>query len=349
MHTNVGGVHDARRPAGGRRAAALLWRRAVLCLVTLALALCLAPDPSHAQVGAQTPRIGMLTDAVESHSGFEAFRQGLRDLGYVEGQSIALESRFTDGRPERLPALAAELVRLKVDVILAEGVLAVRAAQHATGTIPIVFATAFDPVGQGLVASLARPGGNTTGLSFHDPALMGKRLELLKQAVPDVTRVAYLWHATANSAPSLHEAETAARALGVQLHPVEVRDPYSFDQAFATMTEVHADALITQPSVVFLNRRTQLVDLAARMQLPGIFPDRELAEAGGLMTYGPSVTANFRRAATYVDKILKGTKPGDLPVEYPMKFELVINLKTAKALGLTLPPTLLFQADEVIQ
>jgi putative ABC transport system substrate-binding protein len=352
MRTNVGGVHDARRPAGGRRAAALLWRRAALCVVTLALALCLAPDSSHAQAGAQTPRIGILTNAFDPHSPyspFEAFRQGLRDLGYVEGQSIALEYRFADGKLERLPALAAELVRLKVDIILAEGVSGVQAAQHATGTIPIVFPTAFDPVGAGLVASLARPGGNITGVSFHDPALMGKRLELLKMAVPGVTRVAYLWHSSPNSAPSLHETETAARALGVQLQPVEVRAPYPFDQAFATMTAAHADALITQPSGVFWYRRTQIVDLAARTRLPGIFPDRELAEAGGLMTYGPSVAANFRRAATYVDKILKGAKPGDLPVEYPMKFELVINLKTAKALGLTIPPTLLFQADEVIR
>jgi putative ABC transport system substrate-binding protein len=294
----------------------------------------------------------MLTPAFDPRSPrspFEGFRQGLRDLGYVEGQNIALEYRFAEGKVERLPALAAELVRLKVDIILAEGVDAVRAAQHASGTIPIVFPAAFDPVGQGLVASLARPGGNITGVSFHDPALMGKRLELLKAAVPGVTRVAYLWHAEANSASNLQETANAARALGVQLHPVEVRSPYLFDQAFATMAEAHADALITKPSAVFLNRRTQIVDLAVRMQLPGIFPDRELAEAGGLMSYGPSIPENFRRAAAYVDKILKGTKPGDLPVEYPMKFELVINLKTAKALGLTIPPTLLFQADEVIR
>jgi putative ABC transport system substrate-binding protein len=318
----------------------------------ITLALFLAPYPALAQSGAKMPRIGILTEAFDPHSPyspFEAFRQGLRDFGYVEGQSIALEYRFAEGKFERLPALAEELVRLKVDIILAEGVSGVQAAQHATGTIPIVFPTAFDPVGTGLVASLARPGGNITGVSFHDPALMGKRLELLKMAVPGVTRVAYLWHLSPNSAPTLHETETAARALGMQLYPVEVREPFPFDQAFATMAEVHADALITQPSGVFWYRGTQLVDLAARTQLPGIFPDRELAEAGGLMSYGPSVPANFRRAATYVDKILKGAKPGDLPVEYPMQFELVINLKTAKALGLTLPPTLLFQADEVIR
>jgi len=306
-------------------------------------------NTQHAQAGAKTPRIGMLTNAFDPHSGFEAFRHGLRDLGYVEGRSIALEFRYAEGQAERLPALAAELVRLKVDLIFAEGVLAVQAVQHASGTIPIVFFVGIDPVGQGLVASLAQPGGNITGVSFQAPELMGKRLELLKAAVPGVTRVAYLWHSAPNSARSLQELETAARALGIQLHPVEVRAPYPFDQAFATMTEAHADALITQPSAIFLNRRTQIVDLAARTQLPGIFPEREFTEAGGLMAYGSSVTANFRRAATYVDKILKGAKPGDLPVEYPIKFELVINLKTAKALGLTIPPTLLFQADEVIQ
>ncbi len=217
-------------------------------------------------------------------------------------------------------------------------------------TIPIVFTGPYSVAqGQGLVASLARPGENITGLSHQDLALVGKRLELLKEAVPGITRVAYLWHASPNTAPALQEAERAARALGVQLHPLEVRAPYPFDQAFATMAEAHADALITQPSEVFFGRRTQIVDLAVQTHLPGMFPEREFAEAGGLMAYGSSAAANFHRAATYVDRILKGAKPADLPVERPMKFELVINLKTAKALGLTIPPTLLFQADEVIQ
>jgi len=323
-------------------------RSTILLTAVIALGLFLAPDPSHAQVVAKTPRIGMLTPAFDPHPGFAGFRQGLRDLGYVEGQSIALEYRFAEGKAERLPELAAELVRLKMDVILASSVAAARAAQHATETIPIVFGGT-DPVGQGLVASLARPGGNITGVSYNDPALMGKRLELLKAAVPGVTRVAYLWHAALLTARNLHETETAARALGVQLHPVEVREPYPFDQAFATMAEAHADALITQPSAVLLSRRTQIVDLAAKTRLPGISPDRELAEAGGLMAYGPTVAANYRRAATYVDKILQGAKPADLPVEQPMKFELIINLKTAKALGLTITSTILFQADEVIQ
>jgi putative tryptophan/tyrosine transport system substrate-binding protein len=324
-----------------------MWLSMVVCIVTLGFFL--VPDPSHAQAGAKTPRIGMLTNAFDPHSGFEAFRHGLRDLGYVEGRSIALEFRYAEGQVERLPALAAELVRLKVDLIFAEGVLAVQAAQHASGTIPIVFFVGIDPVGQGLVASLAQPGGNITGVSFQAPELMGKRLELLKAAVPGVTRVAYLWHSAPNSARSLQEVETAARALGIQLHPVEVRAPYPFDQAFAAMAEAHADALITKPSAEFLTSRTQIVAWAAQTKLPTIFPEREFVEAGGLMAYGNSVLAVFYRVTTYVDKILKGAKPADLPVEQPTKFELVINLKTAKGLGLTIPPTLLFQADEVIQ
>ena len=313
-------------------------------LVTLTLGIFWAPSPSHAQAGAKMPRIGMLTFAFDPQPGFEAFRQGLRDLGYVEGQNIALEYRFAEGQEERLPALAAELVRLKVDIIFAESEPAVQAAQHASGTIPIVFFIGLDPVGLGLVASLARP-----GVTFQDPGLMGKRLELLKAAVPGVTRIAYLWHAAPNSARYLQEAETAARALGIQLHPVEVRAPYSFDQAFATITEAHADALVTKPSALFFTHRTQIVDLAVQMRLPGIFPEREFAEAGGLMAYGNSASAVFYRAAAYVDKILKGAKPADLPVERPTKFELVINLKTAQALELTIPPTVLFQADEVIR
>jgi len=293
------------------------------------------------------PRIGMLTSAFDPHAGFEGFRHGLRDLGYVEGQSIALESRYAEGQPERLPALAAELVRLQVDIILADGAAAVQAAQHVPETSLIVFTAVPDPVGQGLVASLAQPGGNTTGVSFNDPALMGKRLELLKAAVPGVTRVAYLWTATPSSARHLQEAERAAHALGMQLHPVEVHALYPVDQAFAAMAAAHADALVTQPSAEFFTRRAQIVALAAQTKLPTLFPEREFVEAGGLMAYGNSVPAVFYRAATYVDKILKGAKPADLPVEQPTKFELVINLKTAEALGITIPPTLLFQADEV--
>jgi putative tryptophan/tyrosine transport system substrate-binding protein len=328
-----------------------MWCRTVGCIVTLVLSLLTALLTSQAQQATHVPRLGLLLPGSASGyaSRIEAFRHGLHDLGYVEGRTITLEYRFADGQFDRLPALVAELVQLPVDVLVVDGTTAIRAAQHATTTIPIVMAVSGDPVGAGLVASLARPGGNITGLTLNAPEVTGKRLELLKQAVPGVTRVAYLWPAVVHTAGFLQETERAARALGVQLHPAEVRDLYPFDHTFATMAEAHADALITQPSAVFWDRRTQIVDLAARLQLPGIFPEREFAEAGGLMAYGVSVTANFRRAATYVDKILKGTKPADLPVEQPMTFELVINLKTAKALGLTIPPTLLFQAAEVIQ
>ena len=317
-------------------------------MLILALGFFLTPDPSPAQAVAKMPRIGILTFAFQP---LKAFRRGLRDLGYVEGQSIALEYRSVDGEEERLSALAAELVRLKVDIILAQGEQAVRAAQHASGTIPIIFPDVPDPVGLGLVASLARPGGNITGLTFQDPGLIGKRLELLKETMPGVTHVAYLWHAGFSSASArwLQETETAARALGLQLHSVEVRAPYRFDQAFATMAEAHADALITMPSAEFLRHCPQIVALAAQTRLPGLFPHRGFAEEGGLMAYGPSITANFYRAATYVDKILKGAKPADLPVEQPMTFELVINLKTAQALGFTIPSTILFLADEVIR
>ena len=328
-----------------------MWCRTVGCIVTLILSLLTAPRTSQAQHAAHVPRLGLLMpgSAAGYASRIAAFRHGLRDLGYVEGRNITLEYRFNDGQFDRNAVLVAELVQIPVDVLVVDGTTAIRAAQHVTTTLPIVMAVSGDPVEAGLVASLARPGGNITGLTLNAPEVMGKRLELLTQAVPGVTRIAYLWHAVVHTAGFLRETERAARALGVQLHPVEVRDPYPFDQAFAAMAEAHADALITQPSAVFWDRRPQVVDLAARMPLPGIFPEREFAEAGGLMAYGPSVTANFHRAATYVDKILKGTKPADLPVEQPVKFELVINLKTAKALGITLPPTLLFQADEVIQ
>jgi putative ABC transport system substrate-binding protein len=276
-------------------------RRSVIgLLVTFALGILWASLATEAPPPPNVHRIGVLipTSPLWAQPLSEAFRQGLRDLGYVEGQSIALEYRYAEEKVERLPVLASELVRLKVDIILAQSIPAVRAAQHSSETIPIVF-TAVDPMGQGLVASLARPGGNITGYSFHDPALMGKQLELLKAAVPSVTRVAYLWNANLTSARYLHEAERAARALSIQLHPVEVREPYAFDQAFATMAEAHVDALITPPSGPFFGRRTQLVDLALQTRLPGVFPDREFVEAGGLMSYGDSVPAVFYRLATY--------------------------------------------------
>jgi len=283
----------------------------------------------------------------------EAFRQGLRDLGYVDGSSVAIEYRDAEGKLERLPALAVELVALKVDVIVAPTDLATLAAKQATRTIPIVFTLVPDPVGSGLVTSLARPGGNATGLSNLTAHLVGKRLQLLTQAVPGVSRVAALW---APNAPGertekdmLKGAEVAARALGVRLQVVETRGPEDFDRAFSDMTSAGAGALTMLPSSMLFNERRRLVDLAAKHRLPAVHYARQFVDAGGLMAYGANAADLHRRAATYVDKILKGAKPADLPVEQPTKFELAINLKTAKALGLEVPPLLIAQADELIE
>ena len=263
----------------------------------------------------------------------EAFRQGLRDLGYVEGRNLVIEYRFAEGKSERLPALAAELVALKVDVIVAVTTPEALAAKKATRTLPIVFVAAADPVTSGLVSSLARPGGNVTGLSSFFPELVGKRLELLTQAVPGVTRVAVLWHPGAmgerTGKDMLKEAEVAARVLGVRLQFVEARGPADFDRAFSAMTRARAGALTVLASAMFANERRRLADLAAKNRLPAVYPQRAYVDAGGLMAYGPNLADMHRRAATYVDKILKGTKPADLPVEQPTKFELVINLKSS--------------------
>jgi putative ABC transport system substrate-binding protein len=265
-----------------------------------------------------------------------------------------IEYRDAEGKPERLPALAAELVALKVDVIVTGGgTTPALAAQQATKTIPIVFASAPDPVTDGLVTSLARPGGNVTGSSNLNPELVGKCLEQLKQAVPGVSRVAVLRQPGAagerTDKEMLKGADVAARALEVRLHVVEARGPADLDRAFSDMTRARAGALTVLPSAMFFSERRRLLDLAAKNRLPAVYPQREFVDAGGLMAYGPNLADLFRRAATYVDKILKGAKPGDLPVEQPTKFELVINLKTAKALGLTIPPSLLLRADQVIE
>ena len=317
-------------------------------------ALLAAPLAAEAQQAAKIARIGYLAfNLAASPHGPEAFRQGLRDLGYVEGRNLVIEYRDAEGKFERLPALAAELVALKVDVILAPSTVAALAAKQATRTLPIVFAAAGDPVSSGLVSSLARPGGNVTGLSSLAPELVGKGLELLTQAVPGVSRIAVLWQpgAAGDHTPQgmLKEAEVAARALGVRLQFVEARGPADIDRVFSDMTRAHAGALTVLPSNMFLREHRRLVDLAAKNRLPAVYPWREAVEAGGLMSYGANQPDLFRRAATYVDKILKGAKPGDLPVEQPTKFELVINLKTAKALGLTIPQSVLARADEVIQ
>jgi putative ABC transport system substrate-binding protein len=314
-----------------------------------------APLASEAQQAAKVPRIGWLANnlAATPHT-HEAFRQGLRDLGYVEGRNLVIEYRDAEGKLERLPALAAELVALKVDVIFAGGgTLPALAAKQATRTLPIVFADAADPVTSGLVTSLARPGGNVTGLFSLFAELVSKRLELLKQAVPGVSRVAVLWQPGGlperTEKDMLKGAEVAARALGVRVQFVEARGPAEFDGAFSEMTRARAGALTVLGTPMFITGRRRLVDLAAKNRLPTVFSGRDWVDAGGLMAYGPNVPDLFRRAATYVDKILKGAKPGDLPVEQPTKFELVINLKTAKALGLTIPQALLIRADEVIQ
>jgi len=281
----------------------------------------------------------------------DAFRQGLRELGWVEGQNIAIEYRFAEGRFDRLPDLAAELVRLKVDIIVAQPTPAAVAAKNATKTIPIVMISVGDPVGLGLIASLARPGGNVTGSSYSvGPEIAGKLLELLKETVPKVRRVAILWN-PANPAQPLfiRELNVAAPSLGVQLQLLEARGPNEFEGAFAAMAKERAGALLVMADGMFLLHRTRLADLAARSRLPAAYGVRDHVDAGGLMSYGSSTRDLFRRSATFVDKILKGAKPADLPVEQPTKFELVINAKTAKALGLTIPPSLLQRADEVIQ
>jgi putative ABC transport system substrate-binding protein len=322
--------------------------------VVLVLSLPAAPLAASAQQAAKVARIGYLAvDRAASPHMTEAFLQGLRDLGYVEGRNVVIEYRDAEGKLERLPALAAELVALKVDVIVAGGTPQAVAAKQATRTVSIVFAAAGDPVTSGLVTSLARPGGNVTGLSALTPELVGKCLEQLKQAVPRVSRVAVLWQPGAyperTAKDMLKGAEVAGRALGVRLQVVEARGPADFDRAFSDMTRARAGALTVLPSTMFIIERRRLVDLAAKTRLPAVYAYREFVDAGGLMAYGADLADLFRRAATYVDKILKGAKPGDLPIEQPTRFELVINLKTAKALGLTIPPSLLLRADQIIE
>ncbi len=330
----------------------MIERRTFLSMVPVALLA--APLAAEAQPAARIARIGYLApDLAANPHNREAFRQGLRDLGYVEGGSLVIEYRDAEGKFERLPALAAELVALTVDVIGAPNTVAALPAKQATRTIPIVFAVAADPVASGLVTSLARPGGNVTGLSLLAPELVGEGLELLRQAVPGISRAAVLWTpgvlGERTDKDMLNGAEVAAQALGVRLQVVEARGRGEFDRAFSDMTRARAGALTVLPSNLFLSERRRLVDLAAKNRLPAVYPWREFVDAGGLMAYGPNAADLYRRAATYVDKILKGAKPGDLPVEQPTKFELVINLRTATALGLTIPQSLLQRADQVIE
>ena len=324
-------------------------------LTTIAGGLLAAPLAAEAQQPAKVDRIAYLSPNLGSTPHLrDAFLQGLRELGYVERRNVMIEYRDAEGKLERLPALAAEVVALKVDVIFVGGGTRVAlAAMQATKTIPIVFTGVGDPVESGLVTNLARPGGNVTGFSSLGPELVGKRLELLKQAVPGVDRVAVLWLPGAlgerTDKDMLTGADVAARALGVRLQFVEARGPAEFARAFSDMNSARAGALTVLPSNRFLREHRRLVDLAAENRLPAVYTSREFVDAGGLMSYGPNVADLFRRAATSVDKILKGAKAGDLPVEQPTKFDLVINLKTAKALGLTVPPSILQRADQVIE
>jgi len=321
-------------------------------VVTITLIILAAAFTADAQQPTKIPRIGFLNAASPSAilARYEAFRQGLRERGYVEGKNIVIEYRYAEGKLDRLQELAAELVRLKVDVIVTAGPSATRSAKEATVTIPIVMAFDYDPVGSGAIANLARPGGNITGLSALYPEMSGKRLELLKEVVPKLSRVAILGSSTQpGNAQALKHMELAAGALGVQLQYLEVRAPKDIETAFRAATKGRADAVLVLTSPVLVSQRTQLADLAVRSRVPARYQASEYVEAGGLMTYGVNVADLHRRAATYVDKILKGRKPADLPVEQPTKFELIINLKAAKQIGLTIPLNVLARADKVIK
>jgi ABC-type uncharacterized transport system substrate-binding protein len=317
-------------------------------LGTVAVGFLIAPPAAAAQPAGRSPRIGILRPGSPPDPLLDAFRQGLRELGYDEGRNISIEYRWAEGRDERLSGLAAELVRLKMDVIVA-GVGAVEAVKRVTTTIPIVMPVSTDPVRAGLVTSLARPGGNITGVTTLSGELPGKWLELLKEAVPGISRVAVLWD-SAGDPSQVRTSETAARSLDVRLHVLKVNRADNVESAFVEARKREAGALIVVGSPLFYVHRARLVELAARHRIPTIYAQREfVVGSGGLMSYGADYRHLFQRAATYVDKILKGAKPGDLPIEQPTKFELVINLKTAKALGLTIPPAVLARADEVIQ
>jgi ABC-type uncharacterized transport system substrate-binding protein len=327
-------------------------RKTVISFALCAMLFALCPS-AEAQQPTKIPRIGYLSASSASSisSRVEAFRQGLRELGYIEGKNIVIEQRYAEGKPDRVPALAAELVRLKVNIIVTAGPLPTRAAKEATVTIPIVMTNEGDPVGTGFVASLARPGGNITGLSNLAPELSGKRLELLKEIVPRLSHVAFFGTSTLpGNAQSLKETELAGGAFGVKLQFLDILDPHDIETAFQAASKGRSDAVLMMAAGSFLNtHRTQVVDLAVKSRLPAIYNFPEFVEAGGLMTYGVSTTDSSWRAANYVDKILKGAKPADLPVEQPKKFEFIINLKAAKQIGLTIPPNVLARADRVIK
>jgi putative ABC transport system substrate-binding protein len=330
-----------------------MMRQTILLLITLALAILMAPLAAEAQPLTTMPRIGVLAGGSltpERAHWQEAFQQGIHDLGWVEGQNITIEYRYAEGKFERLPDLAAELVRRNVHILVVEGTAGVEAAKNATPTVPIVMLWGTDPVEGGFVASLARPGGNITGLASPSSEFTGKQLELLQEVVPNLSRVAVLWNPPLPAhARSLKALESIASSVGVQVQPVVVQSSDDFEGAFAAMRAGQAEALIIFASALHALHLRRIATLALTSRLPAITRERQFAEGGLLMAYGQTGRDIFLRAASYVDKILKGAKPADLPVEQPTKFELVINLKTARTLGLTLPPTLLFQADEVLR
>jgi putative tryptophan/tyrosine transport system substrate-binding protein len=320
----------------------------LVCLLSAVL----LPTDSVAQQARKPPRIGYQSDSSLSliTERIEAFRHGLREFGYVEGKNILVEYRYAEGKLDRRNELTAELVRLNVEVIVTGGPTVTRSVKEATSIIPVLMAQDSDPVGNGFVASLARPGGNITGLSNITPEIYGKRLELLKETVPTLSRLAVLGNSTVPAnAQALKETEIAARALGIQLQYLEARDPKDIVSAFRAVSNGRADAILALASPVFTSQRKQLIDLAVKNRLPAVYARPEIVEEGGLMTYGVSINDLYRRAVIYVDKILKGAKPADLPVEQPTKFELIINLKTAKQIGLTIPPNVLARADKVIR
>ena len=326
------------------------WLGAIALAIVAALAAW--PPAAEPNSSGRVPRVGVLWPYSSSVAWpfSEALRQGLREVGYVEGYNLIVEERWADGSLERLPALASELARGKVDVIVAASTPAVQAARQETRTIPIVMTLISDPVESGIAASLGRPGGNVTGLSLMHPELSGKRVALLKEVNPRITRVAAFWSASTPSYPIvLRGTETAARSLGMQVQPIEVRGPGGLDSAFAALLREQVNALVVLPDPMFRNQHKRIIELAAQQRLPTMYWSRELVDAGGLMSYGASIPDIHRRAAVFVDKILKGARPGELPVEQPTKFELVINLKAAKQIGLTLPPHVLARADRVIK
>jgi putative ABC transport system substrate-binding protein len=320
-------------------------RRAFLTGLGAVLA---APRAAGAQQAGKVYRIGVLGN--ENNPPWDGFRQGLRDLGYVDGRNVSMDWRWSGGKPDRLPRLAMELVALRPDIIVASGTQAVRAAMAATSAIPIVMTTSSYPEKIGLVKSLSRPGGNVTGLTNVGPELSGKKLELLKEIAPTISRVAVLSNPASPVEPlTVQELLTAAPAVGVEIQSVEVRSPDDFSAAFGALSSSRVHALLVLGNPINFRGRQLIADFALRNHLPSIYDERLFVDAGGLMSYAPSFTDSFRYAATYVDKILKGAKPADLPIEQPTTFELVINLKTAKALGLTIPPALLLRADQAIE